>query len=35
MLGYLGGSFTSVIAYFFGSSQGSRDKTKMLNEKGK
>lgn len=35
MLGYLGGSFTSVIAYFFGSSQGSRDKTKLLNEKTK
>jgi len=35
MLGYLGGSFTSVIAYFFGSSQGSKDKTALLNTKAK
>ena len=28
-------NFTLIVGYYFGSSQGSSDKNKMLNEKGK
>jgi len=32
-VGALIGSFTSIVGYFFGSSQGSKIKTEMLNQK--
>ena len=33
MLGILGAKFSDVVSYFYGSSKGSADKTKMLNDK--
>lgn len=33
VIGALIGSFTTIIGYFFGSSSGSAEKTKLLNEK--
>jgi len=35
MLGYLAGAFSGVVTYFFGSSQGSKQKTDLLNSKAK
>lgn len=32
VIGALIGSFTTIIGYFFGSSSGSAEKTKLLNE---
>ena len=33
VIGALIGSFTTVVGYFYGSSKGSSDKTKMINDK--
>ena len=35
VIGALIGSFTTVVSYFFGSSKGSSDKTKLINGKDK
>jgi hypothetical protein len=34
LLGFLGASFVSVVQYYFGSSKGSSDKTKMITSGG-
>jgi len=33
VIGALIGSFTTVVTYFYGSSQGSKDKNEMLNKR--